>query len=44
VDAEPGDHVLVIPGTSSEAHLEENLAAVDLALSASDLEALTALG
>ena len=39
-----GPHVLVIPGTSSEAHLMENLAAADLQLSAAELEALTALG
>lgn len=39
-----GSHVLVIPGTSSEAHLVENLAAADLELSAAELEALTALG
>lgn len=39
-----GPHVLVIPGTSSEAHLMENLAAADLELSAAELEALTALG
>jgi aryl-alcohol dehydrogenase-like predicted oxidoreductase len=39
-----GPHVLVIPGTSSEAHLVENLAAADLELSAAELEQLTALG
>ena len=39
-----GPHVLVIPGTSSESHLVENLAAADLELSAAELEALTALG
>jgi pyridoxine 4-dehydrogenase len=39
-----GPHVLVIPGTSSEAHLEENLAAGDLELSGDELAALTALG
>jgi aryl-alcohol dehydrogenase-like predicted oxidoreductase len=39
-----GPHVLVIPGTSSEAHLVENLAAADLELSAAELEELTALG
>jgi pyridoxine 4-dehydrogenase len=39
-----GPHVLVIPGTSSEAHLVENLTAGDLELSAAELEALTALG
>ena len=39
-----GPHVLVIPGTSSETHLVENLAAADLELSSAELEALTALG
>jgi pyridoxine 4-dehydrogenase len=39
-----GPHVLVIPGTSNEAHLEENLAAGDLELSGDELTALTALG
>jgi pyridoxine 4-dehydrogenase len=39
-----GPHVLVIPGTSSEAHLEENLAAGDLELSGDELATLTALG
>jgi pyridoxine 4-dehydrogenase len=39
-----GPHVLVIPGTSNEAHLEENLAAGDLELSGDELAALTALG
>ena len=39
-----GPHVLVIPGTSSEAHLVENLAAADLELSSAELDALTALG
>ncbi len=39
-----GPHVLVIPGTGSEAHLVENLAAADLELSTAELEALTALG
>ena len=39
-----GPHVLVIPGTGSEPHLVENLAAADLELSAAELEALTALG
>ena len=39
-----GPHVLVIPGTSSQAHLAENLAAADLELSAAELEELTALG
>jgi aryl-alcohol dehydrogenase-like predicted oxidoreductase len=35
-----GPHVLVIPGTSSEAHLLENLAASDLVLTAEELVAL----
>jgi pyridoxine 4-dehydrogenase len=35
-----GSHVLAIPGTGSEAHLVENLAAADLRLSSADLEAL----
>ena len=35
-----GPHVLVIPGTSSEAHLVENLAAGDLELSPAELTAL----
>jgi aryl-alcohol dehydrogenase-like predicted oxidoreductase len=35
-----GPHVLLIPGTTSIAHLEENLAAADLALDADDLAAL----
>ena len=39
-----GPHVLVIPGTSSERHLVENLAAADLELSPDELDALTALG
>ena len=39
-----GPHVLVIPGTGSEAHLVENLAAADLELTAAELDALTALG
>jgi aryl-alcohol dehydrogenase-like predicted oxidoreductase len=34
------ERILLIPGTSSIAHLEENLAAADLALDAEDLEAL----
>jgi aryl-alcohol dehydrogenase-like predicted oxidoreductase len=33
-------NVLLIPGTSSLAHLEENLAAVDVVLDPADLEAL----
>jgi pyridoxine 4-dehydrogenase len=39
-----GPHVLVIPGTSSQEHLVENLAAADLELSDDDLAELTALG
>jgi pyridoxine 4-dehydrogenase len=35
-----GEHVLVIPGTSSEAHLVENLAAGDLTLTPEELTAL----
>ncbi len=35
-----GPHVLLIPGTSSREHLEENLAAADLVLDAVALEAL----
>ncbi len=35
-----GDHVLLIPGTRSVGHLEENLAAAELELDADDLEAL----
>lgn len=35
-----GDHVLLIPGTSSVTHLEENLAAADLTLDGDDLSAL----
>ena len=35
-----GEHVLLIPGTSSVAHLEENLAAGAIALDAQDLAAL----
>jgi aryl-alcohol dehydrogenase-like predicted oxidoreductase len=34
------DRMLLIPGTTSVAHLEENLAAGDVALSAGDLDAL----
>ncbi len=37
-------NILLIPGTSSVAHLEENLAAGRLALDADDLETLNALG
>jgi pyridoxine 4-dehydrogenase len=35
-----GDHVLLIPGTSSVAHLEENLGAAEITLDAEDLAAL----
>jgi pyridoxine 4-dehydrogenase len=38
------ERILLIPGTSSIAHLEENLAAAELALDADDLEALDAVG
>ena len=38
-----GPHVLAIPGTSSEQHLEQNLAAADLTLSPEDLDALNSL-
>ncbi len=34
------EHILLIPGTSSVAHLEENLAAADLQLDPEDLDAL----
>jgi aryl-alcohol dehydrogenase-like predicted oxidoreductase len=34
------EHILLIPGTSSVAHLEENLAAADVALHADDMRAL----
>ena len=34
------EHILLIPGTSSVAHLEENLAAADLELDADDMTAL----
>jgi pyridoxine 4-dehydrogenase len=37
-----GEHVLLIPGTSSRAHLEENLAAGDIALDAESRAALDA--
>ena len=39
-----GDHVLLIPGTSSVAHLEQNLAAAEVPLSAEDLETLERAG
>jgi hypothetical protein len=35
-----GDHVLLIPGTSSVAHLRENLGAADVVLDTEDLAAL----
>ena len=34
------DHILLIPGTSSVDHLEENLAAADVVLDGEDLERL----
>jgi pyridoxine 4-dehydrogenase len=37
------EHILLIPGTSSISHLEENLAAAGLTLDADDLEALDAV-
>jgi aryl-alcohol dehydrogenase-like predicted oxidoreductase len=37
------ERILLIPGTSSVAHLEENLAAAEVALDADDLEALDAV-
>ena len=37
------EHVLLIPGTSSRAHLEENLGAADVALSPEQVEVLDAL-
>ena len=36
-----GDHVLLIPGTSSVAHLEENVAALDVELSAEEMATIT---
>ena len=39
-----GEHVLLIPGTSRVAHLEENMAAGDLALTDADLAELDAAG
>jgi pyridoxine 4-dehydrogenase len=38
------DRILLIPGTTSVAHLEENMAAGDVELSAEDMEALEAVG
>jgi aryl-alcohol dehydrogenase-like predicted oxidoreductase len=40
---EQGDHVLLIPGTSSVRHLEENVAAAGVELDAGDLAALDAI-
>jgi pyridoxine 4-dehydrogenase len=37
------EHILLIPGTSSTSHLEENVAAAELELDADDLEALDAV-
>ena len=37
------ERILLIPGTTSVAHLEENIAAGDLALDAEDLERLAAV-
>ena len=37
-------NILLIPGTSSLAHLEENLAAANLELDADTVEALNAIG
>ena len=37
------ERILLIPGTSSVSHLEENLAAADIVLDADDLEALRAV-
>ena len=37
------ERILLIPGTTSVAHLEENLAAGDLGLDAEDLERLAAV-
>jgi aryl-alcohol dehydrogenase-like predicted oxidoreductase len=39
-----GDHVLLIPGTGSVSHLEENVAAAALELGAEDLAALESAG
>jgi aryl-alcohol dehydrogenase-like predicted oxidoreductase len=41
---EQGDNVLLIPGTASLGHLEENMAAENLELSANQLAELDALG
>ena len=38
------DRMLLIPGTSSLAHLEENMAAIELELDVEDLDALDHLG
>ena len=40
---EQGDHVLLIPGTGSLAHLEENMAAAEVGLTADELGELDAL-
>jgi len=37
-----GDHILLIPGTSSVAHLEENVAAAAIELGEEELRALDA--
>ena len=39
-----GRHVLAIPGTGKRAHLEENVAAAEIVLSAADLETLSPAG
>jgi pyridoxine 4-dehydrogenase len=38
------ERMLLIPGTASVAHLEENLAAIDLALDEHDLATLATVG
>ena len=38
------DRILLIPGTTSVAHLEENMAAGAVVLSTEDMEALEAVG
>jgi aryl-alcohol dehydrogenase-like predicted oxidoreductase len=38
------DRILLIPGTTTVTHLEENMAAGEVALSAEDMEALEAVG
>jgi pyridoxine 4-dehydrogenase len=37
------EHILLIPGTSSRAHLEENMGAADVALAPEHLEVLDGL-